>query len=200
MAKGPILSPFRTFVQFSIRISKTRTNYWAEMILDIFLSIMMISAGVYLAPSSWTLIVATVLIGLLVFSFIEYFFHRWMFHVGQSILVEGHSNHHANPRGYDALPFYLPMLIFSVLLGISSLLLPWSVSLLLIGAMMFGYILYGSCHFIIHHYRFKSRILQTWAAYHHVHHVHPDKNFGVTSPLWDKLLGTFYMPGRRQQS
>jgi hypothetical protein len=28
---------------------------------------------------------------------------------------------------------------------------------------------------------------------HHVHHYHPGTNFGVTTPLWDVLLGTRYV-------
>jgi dihydroceramide fatty acyl 2-hydroxylase len=32
-----------------------------------------------------------------------------------------------------------------------------------------------------------------------VHHYHPDCNFGVTTPLWDYLLGTRYVRQPRRQ-
>jgi len=31
-----------------------------------------------------------------------------------------------------------------------------------------------------------------------VHHYHPDSNFGVTTPLWDVLLGTRYVRQTRK--
>ena len=192
------LKPFHSFVQFSVRISRTRTNYWAEFLIDGLLAVAMISTGIILHPSGWPTIVETLLAGLLIFSFMEYSFHRWPFHNSQSVLAQGHAAHHQNPLGYDALPFYLPALIFSALFLLFALFIPWSYALLLVGAMTLGYILYGSSHFIIHHYRFKSRFLRHWAAFHHIHHVHPDKNFGVTSPLWDILLNTLYVSRRNR--
>jgi sterol desaturase/sphingolipid hydroxylase (fatty acid hydroxylase superfamily) len=30
-------------------------------------------------------------------------------------------------------------------------------------------------------------------AHHHIHHYHPETNFGVTSPLWDTILGTRFV-------
>jgi 4-hydroxysphinganine ceramide fatty acyl 2-hydroxylase len=35
----------------------------------------------------------------------------------------------------------------------------------------------------------------TEAAHHLIHHHHPDANFGVTTPLWDIVLGTRYVYG-----
>jgi dihydroceramide fatty acyl 2-hydroxylase len=46
--------------------------------------------------------------------------------------------------------------------------------------------------------RFQHPLLRRWAAAHHVHHYHPDSNFGVTTPLWDYLLGTRYVRRPRQ--
>jgi 4-hydroxysphinganine ceramide fatty acyl 2-hydroxylase len=192
------LKPFHNFVQFSVRISRTRANYWTEFVIDSLLSVAMITTGIIIHPSEWPLIIGTLLAGLLIFSFIEYFFHRWPFHTGHSVLAQGHAAHHQNPLGYDALPFYLPAVIFSVLFFLFALFIPWSYAFLLVGAMTLGYILYGSCHFIIHHYRFKSKALRHWAALHHIHHVHPDKNFGVTTPLWDILLNTRYISRRNR--
>ena len=35
-----------------------------------------------------------------------------------------------------------------------------------------------------------------WAANHHIHHYHPDRNFGVSTPLWDIVLGTRHVSKR----
>jgi sterol desaturase/sphingolipid hydroxylase (fatty acid hydroxylase superfamily) len=34
--------------------------------------------------------------------------------------------------------------------------------------------------------------LRRWAGFHNIHHYHPETNFGVTTGLWDVLLGTRY--------
>ena len=57
--------------------------------------------------------------------------------------------------------------------------------------------------FIHANVRWEFSWLQRWVAtprYHHWHHaVEPqatNKNFSVHSPLWDRIFGTYYMPGR----
>jgi len=95
------------------------------------------------------------------------------------------------------LPFFLPPLGLLAIAGILSLVLPLQFALLLTGSLAAGYSAYGLSHAAIHNMRFQSRLSKRWAAIHHIHHYHPDKNFGVTTPLWDILLGTRYVPARR---
>jgi hypothetical protein len=57
-------------------------------------------------------------------------------------------------------------------------------------------------HGAIHNVYFVHAMPRRWAAAHHIHRHHPDKNFGVTTPLWDIVLGTRYIsrcsePARR---
>jgi hypothetical protein len=78
-------------------------------------------------------------------------------------------------------------------LFVSVLLVSASSAFLLVGSMAFGYVTYGLSHFIIHHTRFRRRLARRWAANHHIHHYHPDTNFGVTTLLWDTLLNTRYV-------
>jgi sterol desaturase/sphingolipid hydroxylase (fatty acid hydroxylase superfamily) len=108
-------------------------------------------------------------------------------------MVEGHREHHKTPLGYDGIPFFLPALLLMGLLGILVLLIPVGNALLLAGSIAFGYATYGLSHFIIHNVRFRRRLPQGWAANHHIHHYHPDTNFGVTSSLWDILLNSRYV-------
>src|SRR5574337_938437 len=127
------------------------------------------------------------------FSFIEYFFHRWLFHTHIPLFEQGHRMHHERPLGYDSLPFFLPPIVLLSLTGLLVWLMPLGFALLLAGAITFGYITYGLSHFIIHHVRFRQPLLRRWAGAHHVHHYHPETNFGVTTLLWDILLGTRYV-------
>lgn len=175
------------------RMSGTRTNYWAEVVVDAALGTLLLTAGVRYYTGSVFGALAAVALGLFIFSFLEYFFHRWMFHTHIPLFEEGHRMHHEHPLGYDSLPFFLPAAVLLGLTGSIVLLLPTGFALLLAGSITFGYITYGLAHFVIHHVRFKQPVLRRWAGAHHVHHYHPDTNYGVTTPLWDILLGTRYV-------
>jgi sterol desaturase/sphingolipid hydroxylase (fatty acid hydroxylase superfamily) len=175
------------------KMSRTPANYWGEFVLDFPIGILLIFEGLRHFDTHPTAVFFTILIGLFLFSFFEYFFHRWLFHGSMRLMVEGHRAHHENPLGYDALPFFLPALLLTGLVGVFVLLMPFSYAFLLAGAMDFGYVTYGLSHFLIHHRRFRLRPVRRWAANHHIHHYHPDTNFGVTTPLWDILLATRYV-------
>jgi sterol desaturase/sphingolipid hydroxylase (fatty acid hydroxylase superfamily) len=182
----------RKGVDAIVRMSSTRTNYWGELAVDVVLGATLMLEGARRHPG---VLVGTLAIalGLFAFSFVEYFFHRWMFHTRIPLFAQGHNLHHERPLGYDSLPFFLPAAILLALTGVFVAVMPTGFALLLASAITFGYILYGLAHFIIHHVRFKHPLLRRWAAAHHVHHYHPDSNFGVTTPLWDVLLGTRYV-------
>lgn len=173
-------------------MSATRFNYWLEFAFTGSLAIALLATGVNLHRGSWFAAFATVVSGLAAFSFIEYLFHRWIFHGPDSMYRRGHDAHHRDPHGYDALPFFLPSAILVGLTLLFALAMPGSHACLLGGAIAFGYVGYGLTHFAIHATRFRQPWLRRWAASHHIHHHHADANFGVTTPLWDHLLGTRY--------
>jgi sterol desaturase/sphingolipid hydroxylase (fatty acid hydroxylase superfamily) len=183
----------RAGVDSIVRMSSTQTNYWVEVGVDLTLCILLIVEGCRLNTGGTLSALLAVALGLFAFSFVEYFFHRWMFHTRIPLFAQGHRMHHEHPLGYDSLPFFLPGAVLLVLTGLVVLILPTGFALLMMGSVTLGYIAYGLSHFTIHHVRFKHPLLRRWAGAHHVHHYHPDSNFGVTTPLWDLLLGTRYV-------
>jgi len=183
----------RSGVDAIVRMSSTRTNYWAEVGVDTTLGLLLVVEGWRLHAGSPLTALLAIGLGLFAFSFIEYFFHRWMFHTRVPLFEQGHRTHHEQPLGYDSLPFFLPAVVLLTLAGLFALIMPTGFALLMAGAITFGYIIYGLSHFIIHHVRFRHPWLRRWAGAHHVHHYHPDSNFGLTTPLWDVLLGTRYV-------
>ncbi len=183
----------RSGVDAIVRMSSTRTNYWAELGVDTTLGTLLVVEGWRLHAGSPLIALLAIGLGLFAFSFIEYFFHRWMFHTRVPLFEQGHRTHHEQPLGYDSLPFFLPAVVLLTLAGLFALIMPTGFALLMAGAITFGYITYGLSHFTIHHVRFRQPLLRSWAAHHHVHHYHPDSNFGLTTPLWDVLLGTHYV-------
>jgi dihydroceramide fatty acyl 2-hydroxylase len=189
------ITPATRVVDAVFRLSRTRANYWLESVLDTLLGIALLSAGLRHYVPLGTAIVL-ILLGLFLFSFMEYVFHRWVFHGPLRPMARGHASHHADPRGYDSLPFFLPALVLFCVVALCALLAPAPDVWLLASGIAFGYVAYGVAHFMIHHRRFRTDWLRRWAARHHIHHHHPERNFGVTSSLWDVLLGTRYVPAR----
>jgi len=190
-----VAHPFAAMRDALVKLSRTRANYWLEFVLDTALGAAFLAEGIR-RHASLPGVVAFVLLGLLVFSFMEYVFHRWLFHGRVPLLAGGHAAHHANPQGYDAWPFFLPALVLFCVAGAFALVIPLAYAELLASGIAFGYVAYGLGHFVIHRMRFRRPLVRRWAARHHIHHHHPDCNFGVTSALWDALFGTRYVPAR----
>ena len=186
-----------TLLNAILRLSKTPLNYWAEFAIDIPFGAVMIFTCLRSKDFGPIAFVLTILLGLFLFSIIEYSFHRWLFHGSVQIMAQGHRAHHENPLGYDSLPFFLPALSLLALTVVFVMLMPAKYAFLLTGTIALGYVIYGLSHFTIHHHRFHYVLARNWAANHHIHHHHADTNFGVTTPLWDKVFGTRYRRASR---
>ena len=190
---------FDEAVQPIARMSETRANSRAGLAADIATSIALLFEGLRRAHTHPVAALVTVLFGVLLFSLIEYCFHRWLFHGPVALMEQGHRKHHDDPLGFDSLPFFLPPLVIVLLAGLFALLIPASYAMLLAGGVAAGYAVYGLSHGVIHSTRFRHPLGRRWAASHHIHHYHPDKNFGVTTPLWDIILGTRHGSDRQQK-
>jgi sterol desaturase/sphingolipid hydroxylase (fatty acid hydroxylase superfamily) len=177
-------------------LSTTRANARAGLVADVLASCALLYAGSRRGDTDSAAALATVLAGLVLFSFVEYCFHRWLFHGSVALLEQGHRKHHEQPQAHDSLPFFLPPLVALALEGILTVFLPATTALLFTGGMAGGYAAYGLTHSIFHNERFRHALPRRWAAAHHIHHYHPGSNFGVTTPLWDIVLQTRYVSGR----
>ena len=181
-----------TLLNAILKLSKTPLNYWAEFAVDIPFGAVMIFVSLRSNNFGPVAIVLTILLGLFLFSIIEYSFHRWLFHGSVQIMAQGHRAHHENPLGYDSIPFFLPALTLLAFIVVFLMLMPANYAFLLTGTIALSYVIYGLSHFTIHHHRFHYILARNWAANHHIHHYHADTNFGVTTPLWDIVFGTRY--------
>lgn len=177
------------------RLSTSRFNLRAGLTSDSLISVALIVAGLWYGHLRALPALLTIVCGLFAFTFIEYAAHRWLFHGHTGPFEAGHTRHHDDPLGYDALPFFMPPLFMCALGALFALAFPVGYALLLAGVIAAGYAAYGLSHVVIHVHRFKSPLLRRWAGFHNIHHYHPGANFGVTTGLWDFLLGTRY---RRQ--
>lgn len=146
-----------------------------------------------------------ILVGVLLWSFTEYTLHRYVFHYKprsprqERIVFLFHGIHHAQPQCKTrlvmppavsvplSLVYYgLLSLILGSLLGIHQWIAP------IYSGLVIGYLAYDLTHYATHHFAMRRGILKFLKRYHMQHHYKtPDQRFGVSSPLWDVVFGTF---------
>lgn len=157
----------------------------------------------------FTIVFLLILFGLLSWGLGEYLLHRFVFHCGAHSICSGahvytlHLAHHDDPQSVDQLFISLRM---SAPTAIVYCLLAWgilgnwhSVAYLFIG-LVAGYSTYEWLHYQAHHGKPNRRLFLYLKKYHLLHHGEtPNLRFGVTSPLFDYLFGTFE-PVNNQQA
>jgi sterol desaturase/sphingolipid hydroxylase (fatty acid hydroxylase superfamily) len=58
--------------------------------------------------------------------------------------------------------------------------------------LLVGYLIYDTTHFVLHHKSMPTAFGKQLKKSHMRHHfLDPDEDYGVSSPLWDMVFGTF---------
>ena len=137
--------------------------------------------------------------GILVWSLMEYLIHRFPFHFrsnsewSKQIVHTMHGNHHEDPG--DPLRGVMPIIpaisYLTILYGLFALLVPAQFLKIFFSGFLIGYLCYDGIHYFTHHGKPKSKIGKYLRRSHLLHHVHHDRMYGISSPLWDILLGTY---------
>ena len=153
------------------------------------------------ATFSWLQTVLLISSGILSWTLIEYALHRFVFHhrarslFGKKLIYAAHLSHHEHPRATNRL---FSGLVISLPIATAYLLLAWiatgslRAATYLFTGLVAGYCCYEWLHFQAHHRRPRLRLFRYLRRYHLLHHYQtPEHRFGVTSPLFDVLLGTF---------
>ena len=139
------------------------------------------------------------ILGFVVWTLTEYLLHRFLFHAEfpgpqgaiRHFLLHGY--HHVFPSD--------PMrLVAPPIMSWGPALLFAAAYFLIFGAAQFatvlagtvtGYLAYDWIHYYTHHGRPRWALGKFLRKYHMLHHFKsPQKFYGVSSPLWDQLLGT----------
>jgi sterol desaturase/sphingolipid hydroxylase (fatty acid hydroxylase superfamily) len=181
----------------------TKTRPWVILLIYIPTNIFLVIYAWLQFNYSLKLIAVLFSIAMFCWTLFEYLVHRFLFHfetnniIGKRLVYIFHENHHDFPR--DKSRLFMPPAP-SILMALMVFLLFYGFSLLFTGsggyAMIFfsgfisGYLVYVSLHYAIHSYP-PPKCLKTLWRNHHLHHYkYPDKAFGVSLILWDKLFGT----------
>jgi len=176
-----------------LKITSSKTNYYLSLLTDFLTAVIFLSLSIYYTKDIFASI-ALFIVGVIFFTFLEYAVHAWLFHKNHKlkIFIEGHAHHHQNPFSYDAMPFFMSLLIASVFAYILHFLMPLPDALAIVGGMALGYFNYGIMHHIMHRVEFKNGYWRYMQEFHFVHHKKPKMNHGVTTDIWDRVFGTYY--------
>jgi sterol desaturase/sphingolipid hydroxylase (fatty acid hydroxylase superfamily) len=160
-----------------------------------------VTAAAISETRSLTSIVGLCLIGVLTWGVIEYSLHRFAFHFeaqtekGRKRVYAMHLSHHEDPRNMDdlfaGLRLSLPLAFVYCLLA-WSITRSWQAVAYLFAGLTLGYFTYEFLHYQAHHLSLRLRLFRYLKKYHLLHHHQSSAlRFGVTSPLFDYLFGTF---------
>ena len=163
-----------------------------------------ISTGLlYWAISHTTLHAAYVIIlfiiGWLTWSFTEYMMHRYVFHMKHTntfkrkIQYAFHGVHHEYPKDKTrlAMPPLMSLSIAFILFYLFYSIIGTHVFGFLPGFLI-GYASYLFVHYIVHAYPPPNNAFRELWINHAVHHYKNDKViYGVSSPIWDYVFGTY---------
>jgi len=142
--------------------------------------------------------------GLLLFTFVEYMVHRYLYHLPATtprkvkFQYAMHGVHHEFPKDKTrlAMPPIVTVFVASLLFFVFRLVFgSWAFGIL--AGFTFGYASYLFVHYAIHAYSPPKNFLRVWWTHHSQHHYRQDEvAFGVSSTLWDHIINT--MPKARQ--
>jgi dihydroceramide fatty acyl 2-hydroxylase len=150
--------------------------------------------------TSWGMGALQVCVGFLVWTFLEYALHRFIFHmkptnfIKRAIEYYAHGVHHKYPSEKYRLvaPLGLSLPIGFLFFGAVFLSVPESFAYIFMTGIIFGYLNYEWTHFSTHHRPARTRFGKYLKKYHMLHHhKYPGQMFGVSSPFWDKVFGTY---------
>lgn len=166
-------------------------------------AVLALAAGlVWIGPHDRALVLAAwIVAGLVGWSLLEYVLHRFVLH-GLRPFSHWHAQHHARPAALIGAPTALSATLITTLIFLPAWRWgdPQSACALTLG-LLIGYLGYAVTHHAIHHWRGTSGWLQRRQRWHAMHHQLPAPVggraglpgadcFGVTSRIWDRVLGT----------
>jgi sterol desaturase/sphingolipid hydroxylase (fatty acid hydroxylase superfamily) len=149
---------------------------------------------------------APLAVGLLSWGLFEYSIHRWVLHREPPREGAGlpgnrtHLAHHADPNALDRLNVQLSeslpdcVVYFLAAWGLTG---DVQSATFAYDGLMLGYFFYEFLDYQAHHGAARGRLVRYFRRYHLMHHHYDARvRFGVTSPLFDYLFGTFHVERR----
>ena len=176
----------------------TRTHIAVPLILFFVISASLMSYGFNESYITVAGSVLLFLLGVLIFTLVEYMIHRHIFHLApktakrEKFAYTIHGIHHGYPKDKDRLAMPVPLSItLSALFYLLFKLIMGDLVYAFLPGFLMGYATYLWVHYIVHAFQPPKNFWKVLWVHHGIHHYKDPKNaFGVSSPLWDRIFGT----------
>jgi sterol desaturase/sphingolipid hydroxylase (fatty acid hydroxylase superfamily) len=169
-------------------------NYWLVLASDLVAALIFLIAGIRRFSGSIVVAGVSVIAAFVAWGFVEYAFHRWVLHGPPSIARRGHARHHADDTALIGLPPLVATTVACTIWAILALVFAVGVACLVVFGFYARYNYYVLLHHLQHH-RGKDLAnvpcLARLGRAHRIHHARHVVNYGVSTTIWDRLLGTF---------
>lgn len=189
----------------SVRIFKNELfeyfskNSWYAPVITYIPIIFYFSYLAFTNNISILLYILSILSGLFVWSFVEYFLHRFVFHyeptseLGKKIHWTFHGVHHDFPQ--DAKRLVMPpgvsLPLAALFFLLFRLIFPVPFLYSFFGFFLLGYLFYDISHYAFHHFAIQNKIFLKLKQHHMKHHYKDDhQGYGVSSVFWDIIFKT----------
>ena len=176
-------------------IVQHKSNYWFGFLSDPLTVLFLIFWDATISRGNVYAATAVFVFGLFVWTFVEYCFHRWVYHSGGTLAHEGHNLHHEEPEELIGMPWFLTTSVIFTLWYAFAHLLGISFASSFIAGFLSGFFFYYSLHHVHHHRVFRGAWYRKLRAHHKIHHQIEGANFGVTNRFWDQVFGTTHRRG-----
>ncbi|KYN38656.1 Fatty acid 2-hydroxylase [Trachymyrmex septentrionalis] len=191
--------PIITYFFYMGCVSNVSTNignsyFTIKKILKIGVYILLVITAQNILPS--------LILGLFIWTILEFFFHRKIFHFrpphNSKVLITlhflMHGNHHKAPLDdrRQVFPPIFALFLAAIAWEIYKAIFPMAiVHFIAVGSTM-GYLGYDLMHYYLHNGApMAESYLYTMKRKHNYHHfVHHEQGFGITNGLWDRILNT----------
>jgi sterol desaturase/sphingolipid hydroxylase (fatty acid hydroxylase superfamily) len=131
---------------------------------------------------------ASFVVGVFVWTFLEYLIHGWLSHTFRTFAMPRHAVHHRDAHAVFAVRAWIPIAVGWTILV---LLFHWTSWVILLSGLLAGFAGYEAVHYRIHFRRPHGPVENYLRSRHLVHHeYYANRCFGVTSALWDLAFGT----------
>lgn len=179
----------------------SRVHYTVPLFLFVPVILFFLYKSIFVFSLPVLSIMAYILLGVVVWTFTEYFLHRFVFHwelpgkIGRRIHFVFHGVHHDYPSDSKRL-----VMVPSISIPLATLfyfLFYWLIGSVNVApffvGFIAGYLFYDISHYAIHHFNFKSKFWLSLKHHHMIHHYKDDHNgFGVSSKFWDLVFRTTF--------
>lgn len=182
--------------------SLTKTNLTSNIIVYGLTVLILVYVALFVMNIPILIFLSLFTFALFFWTFAEYILHRYVFHwVNENKAVKRfhftmHGSHHLFPKDEERLlmPPVPGLIMGSILFGLFYLIftiLGYSVyTWAFFPGFFLGYLLYSFLHRATHVVKPPKRFKYIW-KHHSLHHYkYPEKAFGVSNTLWDRVFGT----------